>query len=224
MDLFVKENSMHRPIRFIFVILLLLLSITNLASAVERRNQPYKYQPWNGDIVFQTSKSQLGPAIEAATGSKITHCGVTFRENDTMFVYEAVGPVRKVPLSDWIHFGVNDRLIVKRLRNVKDTLSPKVIEKMLKIYREFEGRDYDINFEWSDDKMYCSELVYKMFKRGAGIELGRFEQFGDFHLDNPLVQFWIKQYFPKGPNLKEKVVSPVSILNDTSLVTIYSNY
>jgi hypothetical protein len=63
-----------------------------------------------------------------------------------------------------------------------------------------------------------------MFKRGAGIQLGRIERFGDFNLDDELVQFWINTYFPRGPNLKEKVVTPVSILSDTTLVTVFSNY
>ena len=213
-----------KTIGIVALILLLLAVIQSNLAASEQRDQSFKYRPRNGDIVFQTSKSQLGPAIEIATGSKITHCGVTLRVNDTMFVYEAVGPVRRVLLSEWIRFGVGERFTVKRLHNATDVMTPQVIEKMLKIYRKLEGRDYDVNFEWSDERLYCSELVYKMFKRGAGVELGRIERFGDFNLDDELVQFWIDMYFPKGPNLKEKVVTPVSILSDTTLVTVFSNY
>ena len=33
------------------------------------------------------------------------------------------------------------------------------------------NKDYDLYFEWSDDKIYCSELVWKIYKNGADIEL-----------------------------------------------------
>ena len=66
--------------------------------------------------------------------------------------------------------------------------------------------------------------MYKIFKSGAGIELGKIERFGDFNLEHPTVKFWIDMYFPDGPNLDEKTVSPVSIYQDTMLVTVYTTY
>lgn len=205
----------------------LLATMTLLSSVVYAKDRPVQvkgYVPQSGDVVFQTSASQLGPALEIATGSEITHCGVVMIDNDTAFVYEAVGPVRKITLGEWITRGVEDRFAAKRLMNADSTLLTETLEKMRSVFDKYIGRDYDIQFEWSDDRFYCSELVYKMFDKGAGIEMGEFVKFGEFKLDDPLVQFWIEKYFPDGPNMKEKVVSPVSIYNDTSLVTVHSTY
>jgi hypothetical protein len=190
----------------------------------DRSGQPFKYLPISGDIIFQRSKSPLGPAIEIATGSYVTHVGITMEDNDTMFVYEAVGPVRKIPLNDWIRLGVDEQICVKRLTRAKDLLSNEVIEKIRREFIRYEGREYDLQFEWSDDRLYCSEFVYKVLKRAAGLELGRFQRFGEFKLDDPTVQFWIETYFPKGPDLDEKVISPVSIYQDTALVTVFSTF
>lgn len=184
----------------------------------------FDFLPQNGDLVFQTSKSQLGPALEIATGSIVTHLGVILIDSDTVFVYEAAGLVRRIPLERWIGFGVERKFCVKRLKNADEVLTPDALKKMYKIFLKFAGRDYDVRFEWSDDRLYCSELIYKMYRKGADIELGRIEKFGDLKLDDPLVQFWIDMYIPEGPNLDEKVVSPVSIFNDTLLVSIYSSY
>jgi hypothetical protein len=207
------------------IIVVLAILAASTAGAKERGNAPqFDFLPRNGDLVFQTSKSQLGPALEIATGSVITHVGVIFIDSDTVFVYEAVGPVRRVPLERWIGLGVERMFCVKRLKNADEVLTPDALKKMEDVYSKLEGRDYDVRFEWSDDRLYCSELVYKMYKKGADIELGRIEKFGGLKLDDPLVQFWINMYFPEGPNLDEEVVSPVSIFNDTLLVSIYSNY
>lgn len=207
------------------IIAALAILIASTAGAKDRGDGPqFDFLPQNGDLVFQTSKSQLGPALEIATGSVITHVGVIFIDSDTVFVYEAVGPVRRVPLERWIGLGVDRMFCVKRLKNGDEVLTPDALKKMQKVFSKLEGRDYDVRFEWSDDRLYCSELVHKMYRKGADIELGRIKKFGDLKLDDPLVKFWINMYFPGGPNLEEKVVSPVSIFSDTLLVSIYSDY
>ncbi len=212
-------------LRLTAAIIAALAILASTAGAKDRGDGPqFDFQPQNGDLVFQTSKSQLGPALEIATGSVITHVGVILIDSDTVFVYEAVGPVRRMPLERWIGFGVERMFCVKRLKNADEVLTPDALKKMHEVYSKLEGRDYDVRFEWSDDRLYCSELIYKMYRKGTGIELGRIEKFGDLKLDDPLVQFWIDMYFPEGPNLDEKVVSPVSIYNDTLLISIHSNY
>ena len=42
---------------------------------------------------------------------------------------------------------------------------------MKTIGRKYLGRDYDLRFEWSDDKIYCSELVWKIYKEAFNIAL-----------------------------------------------------
>jgi len=209
-------------------ILALMLAVSTIATVFakdrNREGQNFKWVPKSGDLVFQTTKSQLGPALELATGSNLTHVGIVYREADTMFVLEAAGSVRRIPLDRWVKNGVEEKIYVKRFKSGKALLTAEVMDKIKRTFEKFEGREYDIQFGWSDDKFYCSELVYKIFKEAAGIELGEIQKYGDFHLDNEIVRFWVNMYNPDGINVDENVITPVSIYNDSSLVTVYSTY
>jgi uncharacterized protein YcfL len=44
----------------------------------------------DGDIIFQTSQSAQSKAIQAATHSKYSHCGIIYKEGSNYFVFEAV--------------------------------------------------------------------------------------------------------------------------------------
>lgn len=217
---------MKRTTRATFSILIACLSLLTVLPVAardrsdEKSRYPVRFK--DGDLVFQRSKSQLGPALEKALNSKITHLGVIFVENDTAFVYESRGEVNRTPFTRWASRGVERRFAVMRLKNADSALTDSVLSSIRDVFEEHRGKPYDVQFDWSDDEFYCSELVYKMFKRGAGIELGRVEEFGDFNLEHEIVQYWIGMYFPDGPNLDEKVVSPVSIYYDTELKTVYT--
>ena len=55
------------------------------------------------------------------------------------------------------------------------------------------GKDYDLYFEWSNEKIYCSELVWKIYKEGAGIEIGELEELSSFDLTNEIVKRKMKE-------------------------------
>ncbi len=57
----------------------------------------------DGDMIFQTSQSGQSLAIQYATHSKYTHCGLLFNDNGKWYVYEAVQPVKKTLFKDWIY-------------------------------------------------------------------------------------------------------------------------
>ena len=42
---------------------------------------------------------------------------------------------------------------------------------MKEIGSQFENKDYDLYFEWTDEKIYCSELVWKIFKQATRIDV-----------------------------------------------------
>jgi hypothetical protein len=35
---------------------------------------------------------------------------------------------------------------------------------MKHIGEEFTGKNYDMTFEWSDNNIYCSELIWKVYQ------------------------------------------------------------
>ena len=113
----------------------------------------------DGDIIFQTTSGATGKAIQLATHSKYNHCGVLFFENNEWIVYEAIQPVKKTSLKE---FNARGKGAAKRLST--KTLSEEEIAKLKKQFKKYEHKNYDEAFNWSDDQIYCSELVYKLYK------------------------------------------------------------
>ncbi len=76
--------------------------------------------------------------------------------------------------------------------------------------KQFMGKDYDGTFEWSDDRIYCSELVWKIYKTGAGIEVGKLKKLRDFDLSSEAVKAKLKEHYGNNIPLDEPVISPVA--------------
>ena len=191
----------------------------------EVRELADKNEIHNGDLIFQTSLSGQSKAIQLATKSEYSHCGLVFRkENDTQnwFVLEAVQPVKWTPLDKWIARGKDGHFVIKRVQS-----DPMIPEPMLLELRanaeKYLGKNYDLIFEWSDDKIYCSELLWKVYKTTTGIEIGQLEKLKDFDLTNEVVKKKMKERYGQKLPLNEIVISPKSIFENTNLKTIKEN-
>jgi hypothetical protein len=176
----------------------------------------------NGDIIFQTSLSSQSKAIQLATNSKYSHCGIIFIENNQTFVFEAVQPVKKTRLEEWIARGEGSHYVVKRIKNADKLLTNEVLNKMKTEGYKFAGKSYDLAFGWGDDKIYCSELVWKIYKRALGIELGRTQKLKEFNLNNEQVRKKLVERFNGNIPQDETVISPAAIFESDFLVTVRS--
>ena len=177
----------------------------------------------NGDIIFQTSKSSQSKAIQIATGSKYSHMGIVYKKDNNFFVFEAVQPVKLTPLDEWINRGADGHFVLKRLKNSKTILTQENIAKMRSAGENYIGKDYDLYFEWSDSRLYCSELVWKIYYEVLGLEIGKLEKLGDLNLDSPAVHQKLGERYGDTIPLNELVISPVSMFNSGKLITIYAN-
>jgi hypothetical protein len=187
-------------------------------------NAAADYQPRNGDLIFQTSLSRQSEAIQLATHSPLSHMGIVFVENGQAMVFEAVGPVKATPLEDWISMGDEERYSVKRLKNAESVLTPETLQKMKKIGEaKFKGRPYDKFFAWSDDRIYCSELAWKIYQEGAGVEIGALQRLGDLDLSAPLVQELMKERYGNAIPWDETVISPAAMFASEELILVFEN-
>ena len=84
----------------------------------------------------------------------------------------------------------------------------------------FQGRAYDLAFEWSDSRIYCSELVWKLYQRALGIRIGELQRLRDFRLEDPAVRARLQERYGKRVPLQERVISPAAMHDSTLLVTI----
>jgi len=180
--------------------------------------------PWkDGDLIFQTSLSSQSRAIQLATHSAYSHCGLLFQQKGKWYVLEAVQPVKSTPLAAWIKRGKDGHYVLKRLKNAQNILNSTVLQKMQAVGKSFLGKKYDLTFEWSDDKIYCSELIWKVYQRGAGIEIGPLQRLRDFDLTHPTVQQKMRERYGANLPLDEYVISPAALFDAELLETVSNN-
>lgn len=177
-----------------------------------------------GDMIFQTSQSKQCEAVRIATNSKFSHCGIVFVEKDKKYVFEAVQPLKYTPLETWITHGKDNHFVVTRLKNAAKILNTKTIQKMKDYAKGLNNKDYDLYFDWSDDKIYCSELIWKIYKNGAGIELCPLQKLKDFNLEDPRVRAILEERYGNTIPLEEDVVAPSDLENSKIVTTIIDTY
>lgn len=169
----------------------------------------------SGDVVFVQSRGGQSAALRAAMGSPWTHVGLVFEERGAWYVFEAARVVKSGPWSKFISEArsAEGRFAVFRVK------SPEIKQRLIKewgrvfeVCKKYKGRLYDSSFFWSEDapnkdkpsfiqnendKIYCSELVYKCYEDGLGIKLAEFQRLGEMDLSakpaQPLIQRrWLK--------------------------------
>ena len=176
-----------------------------------------------GDLIFQTSLSSQSLAIQRATGSRYSHMGMILFRDGKPFVFEAVATVRYTPLEKWIARGKNGRYVVKRLARADTVLTRVNLDKLRRTARRYAGKPYDLTFEWSDQRIYCSELVWKTYKNALDVEIGRLQRLRDFRLDDPAVRQKLKERYGSRVPMDEPVISPGEMFRSSLLVTVNEN-
>jgi len=171
----------------------------------------------DGDVIFHTSRSTQSLAIQRATHSPWSHVGVVFFRDGQPFVYEAIATVRYTPLENWTARGDGGRYVVKRLRRPLDA---KQVAKLRSAAKSFEGKPYDLYFEWSNRRIYCSELVWKLYHDALGVDLGDLQQLRAFDLTDPAVRAKMNERYGDKVPLDEPVISPAGLFTSPLLLEV----
>ena len=190
-----------------------------------------------GDIVFQDSGGGQGMAIMLASRSVYTHVGlIELSPDGTPLVVEAVGPVRTVPLDQWIAKGTAHRITVKRIKGLSEPEAKNAVARA----HTYDGYPYDIFFHDTRDAIYCSELVHAAYLESSGRVVGRVEKVRDLSIDNSAARTLIEARWQNYPPCKVKgittfdacfalildqtLVTPASLARDPQMETIYTNF
>ena len=137
--------------------------------------QPDVSQLKTGDLIFRHGRGFISNSLMSLgqREKKYSHSGIVSIENGKVFVYHAIGgeenisnKLRKDPLSVFcqpadVHaFGIyrtdlNDSQVIAVMSLVKTYFN--------------SGLEFDTKFDLAtDDNMYCTEFVYKVFDRVLG--------------------------------------------------------
>jgi hypothetical protein len=135
----------------------------------------------NGDVIFRNGTDEVSRAARTMNraDTSYSHCGLVFIENDTVFVYHALGGIynpggklRRDPIDSFCTPRDHDRFALYRY-NMSRTMTDKLKTTVTGYYKA--GLQFDIYFNFfSDDKMYCSEFVFKSLNRAYNDSLSQF--------------------------------------------------
>lgn len=175
--------------------------------------------PRDGDLIFHTSLSAQSAAIQRATHSLYSHVGVVLFRDGKPFVFEAIATVRYTPLASWIARGNGGHYVLKRL---KRAMTPEEASKLRRAAEKYANKSYDLYFEWSDARIYCSELVWKAYRDALGIEIGTRQKLREFDLSDPAVKAKMRERYRTRIPLDEPVISPGAQFDSPLLETVES--
>lgn len=174
----------------------------------------------DGDIIFHTSRSSQSAAIQRATHSRYSHMGLILHRGGQPFVFEAVSTVKFTPLAQWIARGERGHYVVKRWRDADVRLDAAGVARLRGAATTLAGKPYDLTFEWSDQRIYCSELVWKAYERAFGVRLGETQRLGDFDLTDAAVKAKLRERYGTKLPLQETVISPQAMFDSALLTTV----
>lgn len=198
---------------YIFIIIALAIIFTGCASLQQTEFQ-------NGDILFQSLNSPQCEAIKIATKSKYSHCGLINIIDGQVYVLEGIQPVKLTPVVEWINRGIDKHYVAKRIPDLNDRMKPEDMNRVVDVGAGYLGKNYDFYFGWSDSLIYCSELVWKVYRDAWDIELCSLKKLGDFDLTHPVVRAKAEERYGDSLPLDEPVVAPADLFNSELLVEL----
>ena len=173
-----------------------------------------------GDIIFQETNSEQSRAIKLATKSKYTHVGIVLSYNSKLMILEAIGPVKVTEIDSFLKRSLNQNFKIKRLKNANQILTKEKLEQLKIEGNKYLGKPYDIYFGWSNDRIYCSELVWKLYKTVLNIEIGKLSKLKEFDLSHWKVRYLMFKRYGLSIPYDETVIPPSNLFDSELLITI----
>lgn len=173
-----------------------------------------------GDLVFHASSSRQSVAIQRATHSPYSHVGVVFRRGEELQVLEASATVRFTPWDEFVARGKGGHFQVWRSVERPGGLSPEEQQKMEVEAARMLGVRYDLAFGWDDERLYCSEVAHKLYRRALGWVLVEPRPLGSYDLKDPAVARALAERYGGQVPLLEPMVAPSDLLASPHLVKV----
>lgn len=128
----------------------------------------------SGDMIFRNGNDEVSRAARSFNrkDTSFSHCGLVLRENDSLFVYHALGgaynPSQRLlrqPLDSFCDPSENNAVGIYRYP-LTDPQLGKLEQTVHGYYKA--GIPFDLYFNYqSDDKFYCAEFVFKSLNRAV---------------------------------------------------------
>jgi len=124
-----------------------------------------------GDLILKQGDGPLSYHIMNATKEKYTHCGVLYKKENSWYVIHTVGGgnnhqkaegIQSTPLHQFTNHTADSMLYVCRAIFTKNA-GEEIVKRAQYYLKQKIPFDYRFSL-LSEDKFYCSELLYHIFK------------------------------------------------------------
>lgn len=171
-----------------------------------------------GDVLLQSlPHSELTDAIETASESPWSHCGILVKRGGHWQVAQALMDVHYTPLIEYLIQGRDLRVSSFRMKNLTAEQRARLQPGVAKLL----GKPYDINYEPDDRKIYCSELVWKVYDRELGIHWGEWEAFGT--LNWKPVEVFVRSVERGKVPLDRMMITPVALTRTGKVMEVFAS-
>ncbi len=176
-----------------------------------------------GDIIVQDIQNATGDLMREAMPGEWTNIGIIFRRDadGAMVVLDVIGKVRLTPLPEWISGGRENKLALYRLQDGENLLVPKNVKKVRAACKPFKSTPADRYFGWSDDELYSSELVWKVYQNGLGISLCPLRKLNTLSLGGEKVKPLITKKYGTAVPSTEYAVTITDLISSPQLKQLY---
>lgn len=152
---------------------------TKSKDVVEKINKA-KFKIESGDIIVRNGRDEVSAAVRSFNRKEKTysHCGIVIKEMDTFFVYHELGgaynpsqSLLRQPLDSFCNPNEVDKFAVYRY-----ALDSSQKAKLIRVVQNYfkDKLPFDLFFSLdTDDRMYCSEFVFKSMIRSGFFNLYR---------------------------------------------------
>ncbi|RYD71507.1 MAG: hypothetical protein EOP53_23565 [Sphingobacteriales bacterium] len=147
----------------------------------------------NGDLVTRTGNDFTSESLRnlCIRDKTYSHCGIASIENDTLFIYHAMGgewnPDEKLRRDTWKVFA--EPYSNKGVGLFRFDMPDSSINHLIAVVQEYYKNElsFDMKFDLAtDEKMYCAEFVYKSFVKATsqGMQFNK-SRIGNFEFVGP---------------------------------------
>lgn len=150
-------------------------------AAAYKQITDFKNKLQNGDLIFRNGNDVVSQAARSFNrkDTSFSHCGLVFIENDTAFVYHAIGgiynPDQKLMRQIIDSFSNPlENTAIGAYRYTLNSLQQKKLKETVHHYYQ-AGLRFDLFFNFqNDDEMYCAEFVFKSLNKAMGGSLSQY--------------------------------------------------
>lgn len=151
----------------------LLLTLSLNASSLKPNPQEISKNFKTGDIIFRKEDSFLSDKFEKMDGRGYSHIGIIYFKDKKAHVLHIertkdTNDLKVDSLKKFLKYAQKYK-VLRAKTTINQSILNRQIKKLIK-----QNPPFDMNFDTkSDDKLYCTELIYKLYKKHFSLDLSK---------------------------------------------------